>query len=348
VIILINLMKHTWSFILFLSFITISFTGCQSYARDYEQFSSEEKMVIRFSHVVGEDTPKGLAARKFAQLVKEKSNGRIEVQVFANGSLYRDGEEWDALQQGDIQMIAPATAKMTSKIPELQIFDLPFFFSNMDQIHHLTDGEIGKSIFQAAKKYHVEPLAIWDNGFKQLTNRYYSLHTPKDFEGLTFRIMPSPILAEQFTMLGAKAEAKNFNDVYHALVNREIDGQENTISNIYTKKFHEAQNYLILSNHGYLGYLVMMNQDFWNKLSPEYQEIITEAMAEVTEWQRVVAEDLQEQQLTLIERCDCIKIEPLTEEEWKRFHRFYQPLHKKLEQRLGTSFIDEIHAIYLQ
>ncbi len=332
-----------WS-IFILVILIVSLSGCQRYVKDYEQFSNEEKIIIRFSHVVGEDTPKGMAARKFAQLVKERTNGKVEVQVFANGTLYKDGEEWDALQKGNIQMIAPATSKMTSKIPELQIFDLPFLFSNLEQVHRITDGNIGKSIFQALQKYKVEPLAIWDNGFKQFTNRYYSLHKPEDFRGLTFRVMPSAVLKEQFVMLGAKAEVRNFNDVYQSLVNDEIDAQENTISNIYTKKFYEVQDYLMISNHGYLGYLILMDQQFWNKLSPEYKVIIKESMVEVTEWERMMAQELQQQQLQHIRDCDCITIEEWTDEERKRFHKFYEPLYLKLEEKVNKKFLDEVNT----
>lgn len=332
--------KKRMILVLLLFLLPLSLSGCQSYARDYEQFNGDEKIIIRFSHVVGEDTPKGIAARRFAQLVKEKSQGKIEVQVFANGSLYRDGEEWDALQKGNIQMIAPALSKMTSKIPELQIFDLPFFFSDIDQIHQMTDGKIGVSIFQKAKKYNVMPLAIWDNGFKQYTNLYYPLHKPEDFKGLNFRIMPSPILKEQFIMVDAKAEAQNFNDVYQLLADQQINAQENTISNIYTKKFHEVQNYLTLSNHGYLGYLVMMSGDFWNRLSPEYQSIIIESMNEVTVWQRLMALELQSQQLQAIKECHCIQIEELSDEEWQHFSEFYKPLHQSLEKKLGISLTE--------
>ncbi|MFV9511462.1 DctP family TRAP transporter solute-binding subunit [Tepidibacillus sp. LV47] len=325
-------------------FLTV---GCQKYAKDYEQFSQNEKIIIRFSHVVGEDTPKGQAARKFAQLMKERSKGKVEVQVFANGSLYRDGEEWEALQRNDVQIIAPAMSKLIQKIPELQVFDLPFYYENLEQIHQLADGKVGKMVFESAKKNKVLPLAIWDNGFKQFTNRDHSLHTPKDFANLKFRIMPSPILEDQFSLLDAKAEARNFNDVYQALKNKEVDGQENTISNIYTKRFFDVQDYLILSNHGYLGYLVMMNKDFYNTLSPEIQKMIQTTMNEVTIWERKKAQEIEQNQLKQIRECQCIKIENLTREEKDEFKKLYQPLYQKVKRDLGK-VMDETEIIVNQ
>ncbi len=331
--------------LVFISVILLLLNGCQNYAKDDEQFTNSKKIVIRFSHVVGEDTPKGEAARKFAELIKEKSNGKMEVQVFANGSLYRDGEEWDALQSGKIQMIAPALSKMTSKVPKLELFDLPFIFKDLEQVHRLTDGKIGNLIYQSAKSYHVEPLAIWDNGFKQFTNNRNQLHLPKDFIGLTFRIMPSQILQEQFNVLGAKAEVRNFNDVYKALSTGEIDGQENTISNIYTKRFHEVQKYLTISNHGYLGYLVMINKDFWNKLSPRNQQLILTTMNEVTKWERNKAKEIQAEQLQEIKKSKSIKIETMTGEERQAFREKYASLYRKVEAGLDKSIVKEMKTL---
>ena len=331
--------------LLFTILILIILVGCQSYAKDYEQIDQNEKIIIRFSHVVGEDTPKGQAARYFASLMKEKTKGKVEVQVFANGSLYRDGEEWDALQNGDIQMIAPAMAKLTDRIPELKIFDLPFFFDNMDQIHAFADGTVGNLIYQSAKKQNVIPLSIWDNGFKQFTNRDFPLRKATDFKGLTFRIMPSSVLDNQFAFLGANAEAINFNDVYQSLDKKQIDGQENTISNIYTKKFYKVQNYLTLSNHGYLGYLVIINQDFWNQLTPELQKTIKETIAEVTVWQREKSKELETYQLNLIKACDCIQIDTIEQKEIDRFKAIYSSIYKNLELELDPSFISEVKKV---
>jgi len=331
--------------LLVLLLISILLSSCQSYAVDNEQVSSDEKLIIRFSHVVGEDTPKGEAARRFAQLIKERSNGKIEVQVFANGSLYRDGEEYTALVEGDIQMIAPAMSKMTDQITELQFFDLPFFFSSLDQIHKLADGKVGELVFESAKGIGVEPLAIWDNGFKQFTSNLSFLTAPDRFQNLTFRIMPSEILSKQFAVLGAQAEVRNFNEVYQSIINKEVDGQENTISNIYTKRFYEVQNYLTLSNHGYLGYLVIMNQDFWNNLSPEYQELISTTLTEVTLWQRERAEELQEKQLQYIQQSEKIQIRSMTDTEWLSFNELYKPLYAELEQKIGSVFFKQMKAL---
>jgi len=309
--------------------------GCQKYAKDFEQIDQNEKIIIRFSHVVGEDTPKGLAARRFADMVKERSNGRIEVQVFSNGSLYKDGEEWDALKAGKVQMIAPAMSKLTDKLPELKIFDLPYYFNDLDEVHSLADGELGKKIFKSAEQFNLIPLAIWDNGFKQWTNQEFVLKNPEQFNDLTFRIMPSSILQQQYTLIGARTKIIGFNDVYQALQSGEIDGQENTISNIYTKKFYKVQNHLTISDHGYLGYLVLINKDFWeNQLNDELRIMMIEVMKDVTDWQRNKVQEIEAYQLQLIKDCNCIEVEELTVQEKDNFRKHYKHLYNKLESEL--------------
>ncbi len=332
-------MKKYRKFLLyFLLSISFFLSGCNSnqYAQDFEQVDGR-KLIIRFSHVVSEDTPKGQAALLFARLIEERSKGRIEVQVFPNGSLYRDGEEWEALINGDVQMIAPAMSKLTDKIPEVQVFDLPFYFSNLEQIHQLADGKIGKKIFTRAKEVGVIPLAIWDSGFKQFTNRDFPIDEPKDFQGLTFRIMPSPVLKTQFELLGAKVEVKKFNDVYQALLNKEIDGQENTISNIYSNNFYQAQHYLTISNHGYLGYLVLFNNEFWKLLSADEQRLIINTMHDVTKWEREKAKLIEQEQLKSLLSCNCIKIKFLTTEQYQKFQEYFLPLHEKIIKQFDFS-----------
>ncbi len=221
---------------LIVSFLICILVSCRaSYPTDHEQLSEEERIVIRFSHVVGEETPKGLAARKFAKLVKERTNGRVEVQVFPNGTFYRDGEEIDALLRGDIQMIAPATSKLTDLVPEFSVIDLPFAFENEKEVHSYLTGPIGNELLQKLLAKGVYPLDIWDNGFKQMTNNRGPLVHLEDFMGLKIRIMPSWVLEEQFQTLQATSVHLTFNEVFQQLEMNGIDGQENTLSNITSR-----------------------------------------------------------------------------------------------------------------
>jgi tripartite ATP-independent transporter DctP family solute receptor len=327
---------------LFILLLFLSACQADAYPQDHEQLSEEERIVIRFSHVVGEDTPKGLAARRFAQLMKERTNGYVEVQVFPNGYLYKDGEELDALQRGDIQMIAPATSKVTPLVPEWQVLDLPFAFRNSEEIHDYLEGQAGEELMNKLKPKGFYPLGMWDNGFKQMTNNRNPLIHPRDFEGLRFRIMPSQVLQDQFTQLKALPRSYAFNDVFQLLENKEIDGQENTTSNITSKDLHSLQDFMTVSNHGYLGYPVLMNTQFWEELPDPIQATLQETFAEVTEWEVNKAKEIHEQDMRSLEECQCISIHVLTKEERQQWEEALEPVYQNFAERFGANYINQL------
>lgn len=328
-------------FVLFNVLLLITLVSCQtnSYPIDFEQLSKEERIVIRFSHVVGEDTPKGLAARKFAQLVKDRSNGYVEVQVFPNGFLYKDGEEMEALLHGDVQMIAPATSKVTSLIPEWSVIDLPFAFNSYDEVHEYLAGPIGQDLISKFDSQGLLMLGVWDNGFKQLSNRDFPIYHPSELQQLKIRTMPSEIINKQFSISGAFPKDIAFNIVFHHLENGDIDGQENTLSNISSKNLHLLQNYLTVSNHGYLGYVLLMNKEFWDELPENVQAIISDTLLEVNEWQREIAKKVNNEKMAELEDCQCINIYHLSEEERKAWEKFFLPVYDYYEERFSDKYI---------
>lgn len=318
--------------------------GCQvsTYPEDHEQLSQEERIVIRFSHVVGEETPKGLAARKFAQLMNERTDGFVEVQVFPNGYLYKDGEEIDALRRGDLQMIAPATSKVTDLVPEWGVIDLPFAFESVEEVSQYLNSPIGEELVEKLAKFNMTVLAVWDNGFKQITNNRNPIVYPRDAFNLRFRIMPSEILYKQFETIGAKAEAYAFDEVFKLLEAKEIDGQENTFSNIISKNTHSMQRYLTISNHGYLGYLVIVNQQFWAELPLEIKQIFLETLAEVTEWELALAQALNKKKEEEILQCRCIQVYTLSEEERLHWENALQPVYTYFNQKYGSRYTERL------
>lgn len=339
------LYKYHKRSLLIICLLPLLFTlGCQveSYPQDHEQLSQEERIVIRFSHVVGEETPKGLAARKFAKLMQERTNGYVEVQVFANGHLYKDGEEIDALLKGDLQMIAPATSKITSLIPEWQVVDLPFAFENVNEVHEYLYGPIGKELMNKLIDVGMIGLGVWDNGFKQMTNNRNPIVYPKDVKGLRFRIMPSDIIHKQFELIGALPQAYAFNEVFQRLESKEIDAQENTLSNITSKDIHSLQDYLTISNHGYLGYLIILNHDFWEELPEDIKIIFEETLAEVTEWEMELAQQLDKQKRQDLDQCDCINIHELSTKEREKWEDALQPVYTYYIERFGAKYIEHL------
>lgn len=257
--------------------------------------------VLKFSHVVSENTPKGKAAKFFEKRLEELSKGKIDVQVYPNSQLYKDKAVLKAIRLNSVQMACPSFSKFTKTVPQLALFDLPFLFRDMNHVHKVEDGAVGQKLkdMVAAKGFVV--LNYWDNAFKQLTSNKKALLMPEDAKGQKFRIMSSKVLEAQFKAVGANPQVMPFSEVYSALQQGVIDGQENTNSNIYTKKFYEVQKYMTLSNHGYLGYLVVMSKKFYDSLPKDLQADVKQAMKEATEKERQYAKELDKSQLAKIE-----------------------------------------------
>lgn len=331
----------------FLSAILIGFRADLPFAPleyDEEQEGLQERLIIKFSHVVAENTPKGLAVERFSRLVKEKSNGRIEVQVFPNGILYSDKTEYAALRRGDIQMIAPAFSNLADQIPEWAVLDLPFVFRSHAEAEEAFQGEMGRLLFQCLEPLDMKGLAFWNNGFKQMTSNR-PIRTPEDFAGQRFRIIQSKVLEAQFQALGAKGYGASFTDVYQKLASGQVDGQENTISNIYTRKLYQVQRYLTLSNHGYLGYAVIMNKRFWDQLSPETQAIISDALAETTAYSNQLALSINEQQWQQLQKTS-LEIHVLSPEELAVWQEALQPVYDMFTPVIGQRIMEELEKLH--
>lgn len=309
---------------------------------DDDQEGLKDQLVFKFSHVVAENSPKGLAAAKFAQLVEEKSNGTIKIVVFPNGSLFSDIEEINALQDEQVHLIAPSTSKLRMLSPKWGALDLPFVFSDPDAIQQGIHGPIGEQLLDSLQKDGIKGLAHWSNGFKQITSNKGPIRVPEDMEGQTFRIMQSDIIQAQFELFGAVGLQESFNSTYSLIEAGKVDGEENTISNIYSKKFYHVQKHMTISNHGYLGYAVMMNEDVWNRQSAETQQILLDAMHETTDWNDRKSIEINDEQLELIRQESSIQIHELSTPEKEQWMRDLEPLYEKYEEALGIELMEEL------
>ncbi len=308
---------------------------------DDEQNGLSEQITINFSHVVAENTPKGMAAEKFAQLVEEKSDGRVVVKVYPNGMLYNDKNELDALLNNEIQMIAPTFSKMTSSLPNWQVLDLPFIIDNNEQLKSVLSGPLSKKMLEELEQINVKGLTFWSNGFKQIASNQ-SITKIEDFEGKRLRMMPSNILRQQFKLLGAEPYASSFGDVYYDLENNMIDAQENTISNIYSKQFHTMENYITISNHGILCYAVMINKDFWDSLDTKIQNVITQSLKEMQQWQFDQAEKLNNENLKQLKLNKTIHIYELDNDQRQRWREKLQPIYEVYNNEVNGEYLEEI------
>jgi len=302
---------------------------------------------LKFSHVVSANTPKGKAADFFEKRLEELSGGKIDVQVYPSSQLYKDSAALKALRMDSIQMAAPSFSKFGKLVPQLALFDLPFLFKDMDHLHRVQDGTVGEKLKDMVTKKGFIALDFWDNAFKQLsTSKDTPLLMPADAKGQKFRIMSSKVLEEQFLAVGANPQMMPFSEVYSGLQQGVIDAAENPISNIYTKKFHEVQKHITLSNHGYLGYLVVMSKKFWNKLPADLQANVKQAMKEATVKERIFAQELDEKQLGLIKEYGAktgnVQIHTMNAAQTKAWKDAVSPIYSKFysNKKIGKDLIN--------
>lgn len=307
--------------------------------------SFAEPVGIRFSHVVSEDTPKGRAARMFAKLANERLKGKVAVTVYPDSQLYDDEKAIRALASGNLEMAAPSTAKFNALVPELQLFDLPFLFKNRMVLYSAIDGNIGKRIFENFESRGLVGLAMWDNGFKQLGNNRNEIRLPKDAAGLTFRIMSSDVIKAQFEHIGAKTKAYPFSFVKTALETGTVDGQENTWSNMHSKNFHRFQKHITASDHGYLGYVIVMNAKFWKSLPEDTRLELSEILEEVTLWLRRHAFQINREAKGRILASGTTQITELSPEETNVWRKTYKPFYNKFKDIVGSENLFEVFRL---
>ncbi len=304
--------------------------------------TATEPIVIKFSHVVAVDTPKGKGAERFKQLAEERTHGRVKVEVYPNSTLYKDKEELEALQLGAVQMLAPSVSKFGPLgAKEFEAFDLPYLFPDKAVLARVTEGPIGASLFAKLENKGIEGLAYWDNGFKVMTaNR--PLREPADFKGLKMRIQSSKVLEAQFQALGALPQVLAFSEVYQALQTGVVDGTENTPSNIWSQKTHEVQKYLTVSNHGYIGYAVIVNRKFWQGLPPDIRTTLEGAMKDATRYANAISQQENDDALAKIRASGRTEIIELTDAQKAAWRRALQPVYAEMSPRVGKALVDAI------
>lgn len=303
---------------------------------------AQEPIIIKFSHVVAPDTPKGKAAERFKELAERATEGRVRVLVYPNSQLYQDREELEALQLGAVQMLAPSLAKFGPLgAREFEVFDLPFLFPDKAALHRITEGSIGKAMLQRLEPKGIIGLAFWDNGFKVMSaNR--PLHLPADFQGLRMRIQPSRVLDAQMRALGANPMILRFGEVYHALQSGVVDGTENPPSNFYTQNMQDVQSHLTVSGHGYLGYAVVVNKKFWEGLPPGIRSALEEAIREATRYANAIAQQENDQALQAVRDSGKTKIHILTEQERQQWRDALAAANAEMEARIGGNLVNAI------
>ncbi len=304
---------------------------------------AQAPIIIKFSHVVAPDTPKGKGAIRFKELAETYTDGKVKVEVYPDSQLYKDKEEVEALQLGAVQMLAPAMAKFGPLgVKEYEVFDLPYIFPDREALRKVTNGPLGKELLQKLQNKGIIGLAFWDNGFKIMSaNR--PLNTPHDMLGLKMRIQSSRVLEAQMKDLGAVPQVLAFSEVYPALQAGVVDGTENPPSNMYTQKMDEVQKYATVTNHGYLGYVVIVNKKFWDDLPADIRSKLEQSLDEATEYANAIAEKENKDALEAMKKSGKTEFHRLTAGERQAWIDALKPVHKEMESRVGKELLQSIY-----
>jgi C4-dicarboxylate-binding protein DctP len=304
---------------------------------------AQQPIIVKFSHVVSPDAPKGKAAILFKELAEKYTNGKVKVEVYPNSSLYKDKEELEALQLGSVQILAPSISKFGPLgIKEFDVFDLPFLMSDQGRARQMMASPMMADLNKKLEAKGVLPLTYWDNGAHVYTaNR--PLITPADFKGMKMRIQGSKVLDAVARELGAIPQIIAFGELYQTLQTGVADGEDNVPSNIWTQKLHEVQKYLTVTYHGRLTYALVTNKKFWDGLPADVREPLGRAVKEATDFFNDTAAKDNEEALEKIKASGKIQVHVQTPEERKVWVAKLMPVHKEMQSRFGKDFIDKVY-----
>jgi len=304
---------------------------------------AQAPIVIKFSHVVAGGTPKGKGSEFFAKRAGELTGGRVKVEVYPNSQLYKDNEEMGALQLGAVQMLAPSLSKFAPLgVKEFEVFDLPYIFDGYDDLHKVTQGPVGKGLMDRLDAKGISGLAFWDNGFKSFSSNR-RMQKPEDLKGLKMRIQSSKVLDAQMRALGALPQVLAFSEVYQALQTGVVDGTENPHSNLYSQKMNEVQRNVTVTDHGFIGYAVIVNKKFWDGLPADIRTALNQAMAEATKFTNDSAMQDNEDALAMVKATGKTEVLALTRDERLAWKRALVRVHKEMESRVGAEIIQAVY-----
>jgi C4-dicarboxylate-binding protein DctP len=309
---------------------------------------AQQPIVVKFSHVVTDDTPKGKGALRFKELAEAKTKGRVKVEVYPNSQLYKDREELEALQLGAVQMLAPSVSKFGPLgVRKFEVFDLPYMFADEKSLERVVEGPVGSGLFKLLEPKGITGLAYWFNGFKEFTANK-PLRKLDDFKGLKIRIQSSKVIEGEIKALGAIPQVMAFSEVYTALQQGVVDGEENTPSNKYTQKMHEVQKHMTMSDHGVVMYAVVVNKKFWDGLPPDIRKSLNEAMAESTKYVWDIAKKENDDALAKIRAAKTTEIYVLPPAEKAVWRKAMLPLYQEYEGVVGKDTLQAIEQTVAQ
>jgi len=316
--------------------------GCGG-GKESGENENQDQIVIKLHHDLNEGTPQDLGANKFKEMVEEQTDGRVKIEIYPANQLGDDVEVIDMLKTGAVQSALIPTAKISGFAPALQLPDLPFLFPNKEACYKVLDSEIGTELLSGLEDIGIKGTAFWESGFKQFTANK-PIHSPADFKGLKIRVMESPVIIEQFKSMGANPIPIAFTETYNALQQGVVDGQENPLVSIVNMKLFEVQDYVVLSNHAYLGYAFLFSKSFFDGLPDDIQQILTDASRECAQYERQLTAEKEDELIQTI-KDGGTEVYTLTDAEKEVFAEVTKPVHKKFEDVIGKDILDKTYKM---
>ncbi|WP_199614174.1 TRAP transporter substrate-binding protein [Paenibacillus alkalitolerans] len=305
--------------------------------------SGIQERTIKAGIGLNEDHPEGQGLKKFAELVSQKSGGKLKVQPYYSAQLGDDKKMTEALQAGMQEITIPSTSPLVGMIKEYGIFDFPFVFNDEKEAHAVLDGPLGQKLLEKLPAHNLIGLGYWENGFRNLTNSKHPVAKAEDFKGLKIRTMQNQVHLEAFQVLGANPTPMAFSEVFSALESKTVDGQENPLATIKSNKFNEVQGYLSVTKHVYTPFVFLVSKKFWDKLSPEEQKILQEAAVEAGTYQREL--NIAENKKALDDlKAAGMQVNEVTKEEMAKMQEIIKPVIDKFSKEIGEDLVKELYA----
>lgn len=332
---------------------TLSFAGCgggskpadnlkpADSAKTADASKPAQKFVLKLGHVANTEQPYHEAAVKFAEMVKERTKGNVEIQVFPNSQLGGQRDLLEGLQLGTLDITLTSTAVLANFIPQSQVIDLPFIFTSKQHVYKVVDGPIANDIYKGDEAKGMKVIGTWENGFRHITNNIRPINTPDDMKGIKIRVMENQLYIDMFKAIGGNPTPMAMGEVFTALQQKTVDAQENPVGQIYASKFYEVQKYLSLTGHTYSPETVVFSLNGWNKLPKEYRDIIQKASDEARDWNRTRAAEMEGKFLTEMKSKGLQVSEP-TPDQKTAFQNAMKPVYEKYYKVIGKDLIDKI------
>ena len=297
-------------------------------------------VVVKLGHDQPEKSPHHEGALKWRELVESRTKGQVQVKIFASQLIGTGTEMVEMLQAGALEAGLIPTAKIAPITPSVQVLDIPFLFPSRDVAYKVIDGRAGNEILKPLRSVNIEGVAFWESGFKQFTGNF-PIREPQDYKGRKIRVMPAPVIVEQFRAFGATPVPIDFKELYNALQQGVVDGQENPLATNITMRFYEVQKYLTLSDHAFLAYVFLFSKTFLDKLSPEVRTILVEAAKEAGRYERQLIADSEKEYLATMQKAG-VEVIRLTPEQRAAFERAAKPVQDWYAQKYGREVLDAI------